>query len=174
VVTVSDRPAADVLKVLEALESKPWDGTVWRHMFGDNPPTRENQLGARWNPPGVPAIYVSLNRGTALAEGEHAAAIQPLRPTVKRTIYKLRVRLEKVLDLSSRSVLHELGINEPELANVDHTACQRIGGAVEWLEHDGLLVPSARRAGRNLVIFRRKQRADADFEIIDSEVLELI
>jgi RES domain-containing protein len=142
-------------------------------MFGDNLPTRENRLGARWNPPGVPAIYVSLERSTALAEGEHAAAIQPLRPTVKRTIYEVRVRLAKVLDLSSRSVLRELGINGPELANVDHTACQRIGGAAEWLEQDGLLVPSARRAGRNLVIFTRKQRADADFEIIDSEVLKL-
>ena len=168
-----DRPTADVLKVLEALESKPWGGTVWRHMFGDNPPTRENRLGARWNPAGVPAIYVSLNRGTALAEGEYAAAIQSLRPTVKRAIYKLLVRLGKVLDLSSRSVLHELGINEPELANVDHTDCQRIGGAVEWLEHDGLLVPSARSAGGNLVIFTRKRGPDAYFEIIDSEVLKL-
>ncbi len=166
-----DLPAPGVLRVLETLESKAWDGTVWRHMFGDNPPTRENRLGARWNPPGVPAIYASLDHRTALAEGQHAAAIQPLRPTVKRTIYKLRIRLGKVLDLSSRSALLKLGINAPELANVDHTACQRIGGAVEWLEHDGLLVPSARSAGRNLVIFTRKQRADTDFEIIDSEVL---
>lgn len=165
------RPAPALLKLLEALESKAWDGLVWRHMFGDNPPTRQNELGARWNPPGVPAIYASLDRDTALAEGDYAIAVQPLRPTVKRTIYKLHVRLGKVLDLSDRSVLFELGVNERELANVDHTACQRIGGTVEWLEHDGLLVPSARGSGANLVIYPRKQSADADFEIIDSEAV---
>ncbi len=165
------RPASDLLKVLEAFESQTWDGTAWRHMFGDNPATRQNQLGARWNPPGVPAIYRNLDRGTALAEGEHAAAVQPLRPTAKRTIYKLHVRLEKVVDLSNPSVLLELGVNEQELAKADHAACQRIGGAVEWLEHDGLLVPSARNSGLNLVIFTRKQGAGTDFEIIDSEIV---
>lgn len=140
-------------------------------MFGDNPPTRANELGARWNPPGVPAIYCSLDRMTALAEGDYAVTVQPLRPTVKRTIYNLRIRMEKVLDLSSRSVLLDLGIGETELSNFDHASCQRIGGAAEWLEHDGLLVPSARSSGVNLVIFTRKQGAGADFEIIDSEVI---
>jgi RES domain-containing protein len=169
---VSQRPAFDLLQLLERFESRVWEGTAWRHMFGDNPPTRQNQLGARWNPPGLPAIYCSLDRDTALAEGDYAVAAQPLRPTVKRMIYKLHVRLEKVLDLSSQSVLRELGIAEPELADVDHAACQRVGGAVEWLEHDGLLVPSARSSGVNLVIFTRKQGAQADFEIIDGELIE--
>ena len=121
------RPALDLLKLLEGFESQAWDGLVWRHMFGNNPPTRQNQKGARWNPPGVPAIYCSLDRDTALAEGDFAAAVQPLKPTVKRTIYKLHVRLEKVLDLSNPSVLLELGVNGQELANVDHTACQQLG-----------------------------------------------
>lgn len=165
------RPAPDLLKVLEALESHPWEGLAWRHMFGENTPARANDLGARWNPPGVPAIYCSLDRMTAVAEGDYSIAVQPLRPTVKRTIYILRIRLETVLDLSEQSVLLDLGIGEPELSNVDHAACQRIGGAAEWLEHDGLLIPSARSSGVNLVIFTRKQGPEADFKIIGTEVL---
>ena len=165
------RPASDLLRVLETFDSQAWDGVAWRHMFGDNLPTRANQLGARWNPPGVPAIYCSLDRVTALAEGDYAISVQPLRPTVKRTIYKLHIHLEKVLDLASRSALLDLGIGGEELFNEDHAACQRIGGAVEWLDHDGLLVPSARSSGVNLVIFSRKQRAEADFEIEDEEVV---
>jgi len=140
-------------------------------MFGDNSPTNQNRLGARWNPPNVPAIYCSLDRDTALAEGDYAVAVQPLRPTVKRTIYKLHIRLEKMLDLSSPSRLVELGIDARQLADINHSACQRIGGAVEWLEHDGLLVPSARGSAANLVIFPRKQNTGADFAIIDSEVI---
>jgi RES domain-containing protein len=166
------RPTADLLKLLEKLESRVWDGLAWRHMFGENQPTRQNVLGARWNPSGVPAIYCSLDRATALAEGEYAIAAQPLRPTVKRTTYKLHVRLENILDLSSRSMLLELGINDQALAGVDHAPCQRIGGAVEWLEHDGLLVPSARGPAANLVIFPRKQGSGTDFEVIENEVVQ--
>ena len=140
-------------------------------MFGENPPNRANQLGARWNPPGVPAIYCSFDRETALAEGNYAVTVQPLRPTVKRTIYTLRVRLEKVLELTDRSILLDLGIGATELSEVDYAPCQRIGGAAEWLENDGLLVLSARGSGMNLVIFPRKL-PDAEFEIVDSELLE--
>jgi RES domain-containing protein len=161
----------DLLKVLEALESQEWEGLVWRHMFGANPPSRANHLGARWNPPGVPAIYCSLDRATALAEGDYAVSVQPLRPTAKRTIYKLRVRLERVLDLSSGAALLDLGIGGDEISNDSHVACQRIGGAVEWLEHDGMLVPSARASGPNLVVFPRHRTATADFEIVDSEIV---
>ena len=42
--------------------------TVWRHMFNDNPPELSNIRGARWNPPGVAAIYTSEQRETAIAE----------------------------------------------------------------------------------------------------------
>lgn len=166
------RPAPELLKLLEALESRTWAGRVWRHMFADNPPTRANEKGARWNPPGVPAIYCSLDRETALAEGEYVVASQPFRPKVKRTIYILQVRLEKVLDLSNPARLFELGIGEADLADVDHAACQRVGGAVEWLEHDGLLVPSARSSGVNLIIFPRKQGPGADLELLEDEIVE--
>jgi RES domain-containing protein len=40
---------------------------------------------------------------------------------------------------------------------------------VNWLGHDGLLVPSARReSGKNLVIFRQNLSADM-FEVTDEE-----
>jgi len=162
----------DLLRVLEALEAQTWEGFVWRHMFGVNQPSRANQSGARWNPPGVPAIYCSLDRATALAEGDHAVSVQPLKPTATRTIYKLRVRLQKVLDLSSGAALLDLGIDDKEISNDNHLACQTIGGAVEWLEHDGMLVPSARSSGRNLVVFPRRQAAGADFEVVDSHLVE--
>jgi RES domain-containing protein len=165
------RPAPQLLKVLDELESRVWEGPVWRHMFAENPPTKANELGARWNPPGVPAIYTSLDRATALAEGDHAVAVQPLRPTVARVVYTLRIRLEKVLDLSSGPILLDLGIGVRELSEVDHVPCQRIGGAAEWLEHDGLLVPSARNQGINLVIFPRRQGPSSEFEIIDNEIV---
>ncbi len=49
----------EYLDRLQSLESTAWSGTVFRHMFGDYDPLSENSLGARWNPPGVPALYAS-------------------------------------------------------------------------------------------------------------------
>jgi RES domain-containing protein len=69
-------------------------------MFADYPPDRENTLGARWNPPGVPAIYTSLSRDGVVAEAEYQLSMEPLRPKVRRTVYELSVRLSSVLDIN--------------------------------------------------------------------------
>ena len=35
----------------------------------------------------------------------------------------------------------DLGIGQDEMSNANHAPCQTVGGAVEWLEHDGMLIP---------------------------------
>jgi len=161
-----------LLDALEALEARAWQGSVWRHMFSDYPPSRENTRGARWNPPGTAAIYTSLARETALAEGNHMVSLQPLRPRAPRALYEVRVALSRVLDLSDPEALKSVGLGDQELVSYDLTACQEVGGAVAWLENDGLLVPSARAAGANLVIYPGAQSPDAEFEVLRREVLE--
>jgi RES domain-containing protein len=135
-------------------------------MFGTYPPSRENTGGARWNPRGVAAIYSSLERDTALAEAAYRMSLEPFRPRAKRTVYRIGVRLNHLVDISDRSVLAQLGVTEVDLSADDFSACQKVGGAVAWLGNDGLLVPSARAAGTNLVIFPGD---DYDFEVLDSE-----
>ena len=44
-------------------------------------------------------------------------------------------------------------------------------GAIAWLGNDGLLVPSARADGVNLVIFPNQQRADYEFRVLTSEAI---
>lgn len=141
-------------------------------MFATYAPDRENTLGARWNPSGVPAIYTSLVRETALAEAEFQIAMQPLRPKAKRTIYGIRVTLVSVFDLSTPTLLAAMGISARELADMDMQDCQRVGAAVEHSQHDGLLVPSARHDGQNLVIYPRRATSEFRFEIISEEMIE--
>src|SRR6267143_1133239 len=100
-------------------------------MFADYPPDRENTLGARWNPPEVPAIYTSLSRDGVLAEAEYQMSLEPLRPPARRTLYAIQVALSSVLDLTSPQLLALVGLSPADLLNVDHTTCQRVGGAVE-------------------------------------------
>jgi RES domain-containing protein len=141
-------------------------------MFANLPPERENTSGARWNPPEVPAIYASLSREGALAEAEYQIAMEPRRPRARRTVYCIEVGLASVLDLSGPEALARLGVDRDALAGLDHAACQEIGGAVERLEHDGMIVPSARSSSLNLIIFPNRQTASYRFEVLDSEVID--
>ena len=156
---------------LQRLAPAPWQGIVYRHMLGDREPLLPNTRGARWNPPGVDTLYTSLERATALAEGDHLIAMQPVPLRVKRVLHRIRVTLRSVLDLSEATLLRELGVDERALADPDHSACRTVGHAVHWLEHDGLIIPSARANGRNLVVFVNNQDAQAELDAIDSEVI---
>jgi RES domain-containing protein len=162
----------DLLQALARLSPSRWHGTVFRHMFANYPPERENTLGARWNPPEVPAIYTSLSRDGVLAEAEYQMGMEPLRPRVRRTLYQIEVTLSSVLDISPPKVLSTLGLSLSDVAAIDHGKCQMIGGAAEYLEHDGLLVPSARASNAtNLVIYPNRQTEDYRFQVTSQEVL---
>ena len=160
-----------MLDALQAAALSAWSGTVYRHMFGDHPPIRANVSGARWNDPPVAAIYTSCERHTALAEAEYYISLQPLRPKAQRTLYTIAVSLHSVVDLTTKSALAFLGITADVLRSDDQTRCRVVGNAVNWLGHDGLLVPSARQdSGTNLVIFRQ-DLSNNEFLVIDQETI---
>jgi RES domain-containing protein len=138
-------------------------------MFANFPPERENRSGARWNPPEIPAIYTSLEQTTARAEADYYIEMQPLRPQAARLMYHLSVTLSSVLDLSEWELLRKLDVEKATFATTDYSASQEVGGAVEWLGHDGLLVPSARANGINLVIFPNQKKPDYRFEVLKKE-----
>lgn len=155
-----------LLDQIERLGTERFDRHVWRHMFNEFPPELANTRGARWNPSGTSAIYTSLEADTALAEAQHAIDSQPLRPRPRRRVlYELHVTLDTVVNLTEDRY-KQVGLTEADLISDDFDACQRVGGAVAWLGYDGLLVPSARAAGGNVVILVDNLAADSIFEQI--------
>jgi RES domain-containing protein len=140
-------------------------------MFGDLRPDRENTRGARWNPPETPAIYSSLEQKTAVAEGKHLADLHPIEPSVERKVYTIKVRLSRVIDLSDWKLLKELGVERKLFDTDDYAPTQLIGGSAEWLGCDGMIVPSAREKGLNLVVFPRKAEITDYFDTVGVEVL---
>jgi RES domain-containing protein len=159
----------DLLDAIEHLGSESLDGvTVWRHMFNDNPPELSNTRGARWNPAGFAAIYTSQDRDTAIAEGQHAIDMQPLRPRARRYVYELRVSAAKVLGIHD-SDFPALGLDPLDLSSSDFTACQRVGAHAAFLGYDAIVVPSARKDGSNIVIFVNERAADGVFEHISRD-----
>jgi len=160
-------PDPRIVEILARLDETGFEGEVWKHTLPGQPPEAANTKGARWNPPDVPAIYVALERATATAEGDHLVSMQPRPIRGARTLHRGRVTLRRVLDLRDPIVLNGLGVGESELSSADQSACRQVGGAAEWLGFDGLIVPSARGPGANLVIFER--RVVPDFELLIAE-----
>ena len=162
---------ADIVRRLESLAVIEWSGTVYRHVFGDLRPDRENTRGARWNPPETPAIYCSLSREAAVAEGNHLAGLYPVAPSVEQKVHTIRVRLSRVVDLSDWKLLKQLGVEASAFEADDYTTTQAVGGLAEWLGCDGIIVPSARHSGGNLVVFPRKAEITDYFDAVAVEVL---
>jgi hypothetical protein len=77
-----------------------------------------------------------------------------------------------VLDLTDKQSLLRVGITDDKLLSLDHSSCQLVGGAVNWLGHDGLLVLSARAQGLNLIIYPNQQTPGYEFRQVDMEEIE--
>lgn len=161
-----------LLDALESLPNATWQGQAWRHMFNDYPPDRVNTSGARWNPPQVGAVYLALTRQTALAEGQHAIDTQPRRTFARRVLYHLELTVEDVVDITTPGALDVVGLTLADIGSDDMTACQRVGGAAAWLGRGGLLVPSARDVGHNLVVLVAAAGPEADIDVIDTEEVQ--
>jgi RES domain-containing protein len=160
----------ELISILDDLERTEVRATVWRHMFNDYLPDRANVGGARWNSPGTAAIYVSMQRETAIAEGDHAVKIQPAKMFARRVLYELSVEVNNVLDLSSSDLLMQLGVPKEVLAGPDFQACQAVADSAISVGASGLIVPSARhQGGTNLVIYVAEWDIDSSLET-NSEV----
>ncbi len=78
---------------------------------------------------------------------------QPVPIRAALTVHALEVQLSKVVDLSTETQLSRVGLDMNAVVADDVVVPQRIGGAVSVTGASGLLVPSARLAAVNLVIF---------------------
>lgn len=127
--------------------------------------------GGRYNPPGIPALYTSFLRDTALREAtQFLGDSDPVRPM---TMLSIKVHNDRILDLTRSSTLSELRTSRRELTRLivnkadGHTAPQILGR----IAHDsglfgGLIVWSrVRHKDRNLVLF--PDRLGMDYQLYD-------
>jgi RES domain-containing protein len=113
--------------------------------------------GGRWNPKGTPALYLSAELTTAVAEYEQDIGIRP------GTFCAYDVTVDRALDLTSVDVLKLLGV-EPAARYAPWKAIHlaqrrvppgwRIAETLISLGAAGVLVPSIQMAGgTNLVLW---------------------
>lgn len=132
---------------------KPCSGAALRHIPANSPydvlDVRFAGRGAdnRWNEPGSPTLYLAADEGVLIAErGRHfdvdrAPALQAL--TVQRSIYRLELSLDAVLDPRDEVVCHALSLDDAPACFLDRELARATAHSVRrTTDAQALLVPS--------------------------------
>lgn len=109
----------------------------------------------RWSPGGeFEVLYTSLEREGALAEIGFRLSLEPVWPSrLQHQIHEIGAQTERTLRFADVASLAPLGVDTSRYEGFDYGATQAVAAAAHFLEYDGLIVPSARHASANLVIF---------------------
>lgn len=151
-----------LLDAVEALPRAPWRGTAWRVVREGRDPTQCSAVGGRWDDRSFDVLYTSTQADGARAEMFfHLGRGQPVFPSrVRYGLHELRVRLDACVQIASLEVLAGLGLKVGGFGQLSYSErqleyprTQEIAEAAHFHGRDGLVVPSARSAHPNLVVF---------------------
>jgi hypothetical protein len=159
-----------VLDALEKLHPEPFDSDVWRVTRKGRDPLRGASANGRWGAAGeLEVLHTSEQREGALAEVGFRLSLEPVWPSlIEHEIHILAVTAERVLRLVDMRELENLGVDISRYQIFDYDATQAIAAAAHFLEFDGMLVPSARFACSNLVLFTDGVSA-GQLQLVDSK-----
>ncbi len=149
-----------------------WDGVVYRSASPRYANGKEiltglgsKLAGARWNSPkSFPTVYTSLDPHTALDEvlAHFRYYGLPIESAMPRVMVSVRVRLERILDVTDGPIRSSLRLSEKRLVSEpwrikqdsgEEALTQALGRVAKESGLEGMLVPSAaRRGGVNLII----------------------
>jgi len=157
-----------LVDALAAFERAPFAAEVWRVTRAGRDPTEPSRSKGRWSDGSFSVLYTSLEREVAQAEIFALLSLQPVIPSRNSWLaHKLRVNARGSLNLSSFDVLKRLGVDPSRYEARDYSITQPVGETASFLEADGLLVRSARAAGKNFVAFVDRL-AESDIELVET------
>lgn len=116
-------------------------------------------FGGRFNPPGVPALYLASDPDLALLESTHSSQWAGFKPFAPRRVVCVHVRLSRVVDLSDADNLQAAGLSladlqEPWAGQPTPTASQLFGEHALLQGTEAIVYPSVIDSARvNLVVF---------------------
>ena len=157
---------ATLLDQLSKFKVDTFFGEAFRATRKSLDPLAPSTSGGRWMPKGESSVlYTALSADGALAELTfHWGMLNPL-PSKPAVLSRIKVEIADSLRIL-RVELETLGVDEQQLLGLDYDRMQKIGAAAAFLDCHGLIVPSARWSGENLIIFTENLH---DAEVLDIE-----
>lgn len=160
-----------LLEALSAFATVEFSGEVFRATPKSLDPLTGSSRDGRWHYGSeCTVIYTSLTEEGALAEiSFHWSLLDPL-PSKSVVLHTLKVKVNKTLKLLMGD-LEKLGVRQDEYNSILYQRTQEIGTAVNFLGHDGLIIPSARWDCQNLAIFCDNLSTDSQLSaMVNKEV----
>jgi len=167
-------PDRRILELLASIPALQFEDSVWRILPAEVPPLEPTVRRARWNVDERDTIYSSLERTTAIVEVRNRLEEEVPRRNKPHTVHRIEVRLTRVLDLRATDVIERLCAVVGPISLEIEAGSQMVGEAAAWSRHDGLIVPSMRTEGSNLVLFPDiVEAAHGRIEVIESERMDI-
>lgn len=162
-------------RLLDALTSLPetsFSGTIWRVVNSIRSSIDGSRGSGRWNTRKTQVLYCSLEADGALTEIHfQISRANPIFPSrLRHTLFQFDATLKKVLDLTEKNQLSDLGVDMSRYSEILYSKTQEVGEAVSFLGFEGLIVPNARHESVNLVIFMENFNLDRLDVVEDSSV----
>lgn len=151
-----------LIDALENLSAAPFSGSLWRVVREGRDPRACGKAGGRWDDATFEVLYTSQERDGAIAELHfHLSRGQPVFPSkVRYFLYEHQAELESVVDISNRALLASIGVNMARFGQLsyqeriaEYPRTQEVAEVAHFLDHQGILAPSARWDCNNVVLF---------------------
>ena len=164
----------ELLDALESYRPEAVARETWRVTAKGRDALRGSTAGGRWSPPGeFEVLYTSLARAGALAEIGYRLTLEPVWPNrLEHELHRITARTSNSLRFADVSSLSILGVDARRYSTFEYSVTQAIAAAAFFLDFDGLIVPSARCAELNLVIFMDKLDVGEQLKVEASEPID--
>ncbi len=144
--------------LIDALETRATEvflGPVWRVTRAGRDALMGSTAPGRWSPgEDAPVLYTSLERDGALAEIGFRLSLEAIWPSrLMHEVHRIEASTERTLRFLDVTALEPLGVDPARWLGFDYASTRAIASTAHFLEFDGLIVPSARAACANLVVF---------------------
>jgi glycerophosphoryl diester phosphodiesterase len=163
----------ELIDQIQKLPTTSFDDSVFRATGMNADPTAFSTNGGRWAAPeiedgGFSILYTSLEGKGAVAEvASYLALLTPV-PRKPLKLHTLGVSVDKALKVAV-SDFEALGIDVGTYSQRNYERAQRVGAAINFLELDGLIAPSARWECDNLMIFANRHSMDLKLALSESK-----
>ena len=145
----------ELLEYLERFRQEPFEGVVNRVVWAERSPIQgSNNASGRWSSPDFQFEVLNTSFSADGADAEFSAfwSLFEQRPDRQALNWQLRVRLMRVVKMRFEEI-GQLGIEATAYRSRDYERTQEISDALNYLGCDGLIAPSARYAGNNLIVY---------------------
>jgi RES domain-containing protein len=152
-----------LLDALEKLAPVRFSGKVWRVVRLGRDALTASSAGGRWDDGTFDVLYTSQLADGVIAEMLfHLSRGQPVFPSrVRYGLHELQASLERARHLVDVAAIARLGVDTTHYGQLsyadrqqEYPRTQEVAEAAHFIGYDGLIVPNARWACSNVVLFR--------------------